>query len=593
MTRASFLLGYRTMLIEFDCSVQLSNVVKQAATSCEEFNDEFDPQIRTADPRFGDFQANGVLPFAKKAGLNPRELSEKLLKSIPLSDYWNTSLAGPGFINFKLSEKYFFEWAKKFSDKQSIRSAIKEKKSKKVVFDFSSPNTAKQMHVGHIRSTIIGESLSRLFDFFGHQVIRDNHLGDWGTQFGILLLSIKKLGVSLEDLGADPIAKLEELYRQGNQLVKDNESNLDEARTELVKLQNGDSENLKLWEKIKEISMDSFLKIYDLLDVKFDFSLGESFYRDKVDEIYAKLLSFKICKEDDGALVVFHPEHKRFAKQPFIIRKSDGASNYATTDLATVQYRFEKWNAEEIIYVTDGRQRDHFDQLFLTVKKWYSAEDISPPKLFHVWFGTILGDDNKAIKTRDGQPIKLIDLLKEAIERAKLLIIEKNPSLDCSEVEKRAKIIGLGAVKYADLSQDRTLDYVFSWDKMLAMQGNTAPYLQYAVARINSIFRKAQSQPEDSFNIFQTSLSESERNLFRKLIFFPVVLKQTVKELKPHFLCTYLYELSTDFSSFYNQNKVMVENEKIRSNRLLLCSQTILFLKTGMAILGIETLQEM
>jgi len=330
-----------------------------------------------------------------------------------------------------------------------------------------------------------------------------------------------------------------------------------------------------------------------MLGVQFDHSLGESFYRDKVEPIYEKLLNHNICIEDDGALVVFHPEHKRFAKQPFIIRKSDGASNYATTDLATVEYRKNEWNADQIIYVTDGRQRDHFEQLFLTVKKWYTAEKADSPELSHVWFGTILGEDNKAIKTRDGQPVKLIDLLSEATDRAQNMVREKKPDLGLSEVKKRAEKIGLGAVRYADLSQDRTLDYVFAWEKMLAMQGNTAPYLQYAVARIHSIFRKAEIE---HLNIPQTSYfptTESERKLARKLLFFPIVLKQTTKELKPHFLGCYLYELATEFSSFYNQSKVMVEDKNVMHLRLLLCSRTLHLLEIGTEILGIETLEEM
>ena len=316
--------------------------------------------------------------------------------------------------------------------------------------------------------------------------------------------------------------------------------------------------------------MSSFLKIYQLLDVCFDHSLGESFYRDKVDEVYSGLCNHEICQQDDGALVVFHPEHKRFAKQPFIIRKSDGASNYATTDLATLSYRQKEWRADQVIYVTDGRQRDHFEQLFLTASKWFNADDKKLPKLDHVWFGTILGDDNKAIKTRDGQPIKLIDLLEEAMRRAAEMVQQKNAELPEDEVQKRAHIIGLGAVKYADLSQDRTLDYVFSWEKMLAMQGNTAPYLQYAVARIHSIFRKLNCKPTDSFTNARKPESEPERKLSRKLLFFPLVLKQATRELKPHFLCTYLFELATEFSSFYNQEKVMVDEEDTRNLRLLL-----------------------
>jgi arginyl-tRNA synthetase len=587
------MLGVLQMDIAFDLSRELDGFLRQHASGVDEFSAEFDPQVRAADERFGDFQANGVLPYAKKNGCNPRELAQRLLDHLPASDNWTTSLAGPGFINFKLSPVFLLKWTTAFRSSASISNASRDEKPCKVVVDFSSPNTAKQMHVGHIRSTIIGESLSRMLAYRGHSAVRDNHLGDWGTQFGILLLAIKREGISLDNLGNDPIAKLEDLYRHGNALVKEDESALEEARQELVKLQDGDAKNLSLWEQIRDISMSSFEKIYSLLGVKFDHSLGESFYRDKVEAVYEGLARHNICQEDAGALVVFHPEHKRFAKQPFIVRKSDGASNYATTDLATISYRQQEWQAEKIIYVTDGRQRDHFEQLFLTTRKWFDAEGLPTPTLNHVWFGTILGPDNKAIKTRDGQPIKLIDLLTEAIRRAETMVREKNPDLGDEEVERRSTAIGLGAVRYADLSQDRTLDYVFSWDKLLALQGNTAPYLQYAVARIHSIFRKLNRQPDEEFSKARAPQTDAECKLARKFIFFPLALQQATKELKPHFLCTYLFELATEFSSFYNQEKVMVDDAETQELRLLLCAQTQNILTTGLGLLGIDTLEEM
>ena len=581
------------MSTSFDLVLFFDNLLIETACNLDEFSDSFHPQTRSADERFGDFQANGVLPYAKKAGKNPRELAQKLLESLPPCNDWAVELAGPGFINFSLSPDFLLRWTIDHGSEENLTRAVQSESPSKVVVDYSSPNTAKQMHVGHIRSTIIGESIARILAFQGNKILRDNHLGDWGTQFGILLLAIKEQNISLDNLGDDPIAKLENLYRAGNARVKEEETALHQARKELVKLQEGDPENLSLWEKIRDISMSSFQNIYDLLDVRFDHSLGESFYRDKVEEVYNGLSKHQICQEDDGALVVFHPEHKRFAKQPFIIRKSDGASNYATTDLATLGYRQKEWEAEQIIYVTDGRQRDHFEQLFLTAKKWYAAEEESLPTLNHVWFGTILGEDNKAIKTRDGQPIKLIDLLEEAMKRAAEMVRQKNADLPENEVNHRAHIIGLGAVKYADLSQDRTLDYVFSWKKMLAMQGNTAPYLQYAVARIKSIFRKMENDPKGSFPAARPPESDPERKLSRKLIFFPLALKQATRELKPHFLCTYLYELATEFSSFYNQEKVMVDDPATRDLRLLLCSSTQSFLITGLGLLGIDTLDEM
>ena len=581
------------MEISHDLSEYLSETLRIAAQKVDGFDDAFEPQVRVADERFGDFQANGVLPFAKRKGQNPRALAEQLIQTLPPSEDWEVSLAGPGFVNFSLSPGFLLRWMQAYGSDDAIRGAGKVGQSRKIVLDYSSPNTAKQMHVGHIRSTIIGESLARLLEHRGHKVIRDNHLGDWGTQFGMLLLAIKREKVNLDELGDEPIARLENLYRAGNVLTKEDESALTEAREELVKLQKGNPENLALWQKIRDLSMDSFERIYDLLGVHFDHAHGESFYRNQVEAVYTGLEELGICEEDDGALVVFHPEHKRFAKQPFIIRKSDGASNYATTDLATIAYRSTEWQADQVIYVTDGRQRDHFEQLFLTTKKWFTAEKKAIPTLSHVWFGTILGEDNKAIKTRDGQPIKLVDLLNEAIQRAAEMVREKKPDLAEEEIRRRAKVIGLGAVKYADLSQDRTLDYVFSWDKLLAMQGNTAPYLQYAVARISSIFRKFEGDLSSLEENARPPKTKHERSLARKLVFFPLALEQTIKELKPHFLCTYLFELATGFSSFYNQDKVMVSDPAERSLRLMLCARTKLFLETGLRILGIETLEEM
>ena len=581
------------MEIPFNLLKFFENVVIKAAAGVEIIDSSFDTQVRVADERFGDFQANGVLPFAKKNGLNPREIAQNLVEKIHGNEFWETSIAGPGFINFKLSPEFLLKWLVELGDTEVTKKLLTTDSPQKIILDFSGPNTAKQMHVGHIRSTIIGESLARLLTLQGHKVIRDNHLGDWGTQFGILLYAIKRSGISLDNLGDEPIATLEDLYRQGNAWVKEDEKALSEARQELVKLQDGDNENSSLWQKIRDLSLGSFDKVYELLDVKFDHAHGESFYRHQVSEVYSALLKHEICKEDQGALVVFHPEHKRFAKQPFIIRKSDGASNYATTDLATISYRVREWNADHIIYVTDGRQRDHFEQLFMTTDKWFGNEKISCPILSHVWFGTILGEDNKAIKTRDGQPVKLMDLLNEAIERAKNMVRAKNPNLTEQEIENRAKAIGLGAVRYADLSQDRTLDYVFSWDKLLALQGNTAPYLQYAVARIHSIFRKAKV---DRLNLATPEIppqSEPEKKLARKILSFPLTVEQTTKELKPHTLCVYLYELATEFSSFYNQEKVMVEDKDIQNLRLFLCAKTQAVLEIGLDILGIQTLEEM
>ncbi|MBT3568937.1 MAG: arginine--tRNA ligase [Opitutae bacterium] len=582
------------MQISYNLTGALDRTLRETASRTDGFDEDFSPEIRPADLRFGDYQANGVLPFAKKHGQNPREMAERLMGALEEDESLDVDIAGPGFLNFRFTPAFRLAWLLKYSSVRDFRNAVQlGRKPFRVVVDFSSPNTAKQMHVGHIRSTIIGDVMARLLNFSGNEVTRDNHIGDWGTQFGILILAIKRSKVDLDDLGEDSIAKLEDFYREGNQLIDGNDSLREEARSELVKLQQGEKENLAIWEKVNAISLASFHQVYDRLGIDFDEILGESFYRDKVDAVYEGLTQNDICEESEGALVVFHKEHKRFAKQPFIIRKSDGASNYATTDLATVCYRTDELGAEEIVYVTDGRQQDHFSQLFLTTEKWFAAEGKTVPRLRHVWFGTILGEDNKAIKTREGQPVRLLDLLDEAVSRAKVIVRQKNPELDETEMEKRARIIGLGAVRYADLSQDRTLDYVFSWDKLLALQGNTAPYLQYAVARIRSIFRKLEIEPGSGEEYASAPVTESENVLARKLIYFPSVLEQTIGELKPHHLCGYLYELATDFSSFYNADKVMVDEPEVRARRSLLCSRTLLILETGLGLLGIDTLAKM
>ncbi len=586
------------MTLHFDFIKELENIISNHIEEAGIEADKFQAMVQPADPRFGDFQANGAFAYAKQIKKNPREVATKLLECLKKSpqlpsDSVDIQIAGPGFINFKFSPQYLLNWLQHYHSETSLRDQTSTTfENKKVVVDFSSPNTAKQMHVGHIRSAIIGETICRLLSFSGATVIRDNHIGDWGTQFGILTLAIKKNNFSFDD-AENALEEIEDLYREGNKAAKEDADTLNAARQELVKLQNGDSENLAIWKKINEISYKAFDKIYKTLDVTFDHVLGESHYRDQVDRVYKELADLNIAEESDGALVVFHKNHPRFAKQPFIIRKKDGASNYGTTDLATVLFRKEEWEADKIVYVTDGRQQDHFEQLFLTVNKWFEANKQIVPNLTHVWFGTILGSDGKAIKTRDGSPILLKDLLNEAVERALAIVSEKNPDLSPDEQKSIATTVGLAAVRYADLSQNRTSDYVFEWDKILSFEGNTAPYLLYAVARIHSIFRKLELQPgenEDAATAFET---DEEIALARKIMAYPVTLNQTITDLKPHFLCTYLYQLAGTFSSFYNSNKVNVEDPAIKSRRLILCSRTLTLLKTNLKLLGIETIERM
>jgi arginyl-tRNA synthetase len=584
----------------FHIATHLDKKIQEAILTLNEFNEEFTANVHPADPRFGEFQANGVLSFAKKQGCNPRELATTLVDSLrsknvfPATDL-EMEIAGPGFINFHFNPGFYLDWLKHLQDKSSLKAAGNGPlRGAVVAVDFSSPNTAKQMHVGHIRSTVIGETLCRLLEFQGARTIRDNHVGDWGTQFGILIMAIHHFGMNLDTDAPDALEQLEGLYRKGSALTKEFPEQLEIARRELVKLQNGDKESLALWEQINSISYKAFQEIYDRLGVRFDHVLGESFYRDKVEDVYQGLEKSGIAEQSEGALVVFHPEHPRFKKQPFIVRKSDGASNYATTDLATILYRIKEWKAEEIIYVTDGRQQDHFEQLFLTANKWLQQlSGIDKAGLRHVWFGTILGEDGKAIKTRSGDPIKLKDLLTEAIDRARMIVEKKNPDLTTEERERIARIVGLGAVKYADLSQNRTSDYTFSWEKMLSLEGNTAPYLLYAVVRIHSIFRKLSLRPGEGEESASSPETVEEKALARQLLLFPSALEQATSDLRPHFICTYLYELAGTFSTFYNANKVMVDESHVRARRLLLCARTLTVLETGLDLLGIETLEKM
>jgi arginyl-tRNA synthetase len=586
--------------IPFDPGHYLHQLCRQAATSLSDFNADYQPEVRPSDPRFGDFQANGVLPFAKRNRLSPRPLGEQLAQALRTLPEWNSSwidveVAGPGFLNFRFTPEFWLSWLQKYGSSQDLQQAAGTfAAGKSVVVDFSSPNTAKQMHVGHIRSTVIGDCLARLLAFCGARVIRDNHIGDWGTQFGKLIWAYKH-HLDTQALEQDPLVELERLYKLGDVRSKEDPAILQTVRDELVQLQQGDATNLRLWQEITAVSEKAFQQIYDRLNIHFDYTLGESFYRDRVDQVYQELTEHKIAQTSEGALVVFHPEHPRFSEQPFLVRKSDGASNYASTDLATVLYRAEEWKADWIICVTDGRQRDHFEQLFLTAEKWFAATGRKLPVLTHVWFGTILGPDGKAIKTRSGEPVKLIDLIEEAEQRALRLVQQKSADMPAEEQQKVAHAVGVGALKYADLSQNRTQDYLFDWDKMISLEGNTAPYLQYAATRIRSIFRKLEIDPTQLPDLTPISAPETatELALVRKLGTFAPVLQQVLADLRPHYLCTYLYELAGEFSSFYNADKVLVEELDVRNRRLLLCARTLLVIETGLSLLGIPVLQRM
>jgi len=400
------------MPLPFNVSTYLDQTLRAVARTLGLADRGFEPEVRVADAANGDYQANGALAFAKREKQNPRALGQQIVDQlVNLQLDFDITLAGPGFINFRLKPAALLLWLQTHDAEPHLQNgAATARRGQTWVVDYSSPNTAKQMHVGHLRSAVIGEAICRLLAFSGARVIRDNHIGDWGTQFGKLIWAYKR-HLDRPGLASDPLEEFERLYKVGNTAADAEPAVLEEARQELVKLQDGDSANFAIWKEINDASLAAFQDIYDQLDIKFDVTLGESFYNDKVDRVYRELTEVSIAQESQGALVVFHPEHPRFKTQPFIMRKADGASNYASTDLATALYRTEHFKADGIVIVTDFRQTDHFEQLFLTVQKWFAAKKYRLPELHHVIFGAVTGDDGKALRTRDGGTVKLKELL--------------------------------------------------------------------------------------------------------------------------------------------------------------------------------------
>jgi len=588
------------MHLPFDVAAYLDATLRTTAAKLGLIERGFDPEVRVADPAHGDFQANGALAFAKREKQNPRAVAQQLVDPLEvLREHFDISLAGPGFINFRLKPAALLGWLQAYDSEEHLRAgAANAHAGQTWVVDYSSPNTAKQMHVGHLRSAVIGEAICRLLAFTGARVIRDNHLGDWGTQFGKLIYGYKRWADD-EALLTQPIEELERLYKLGHAATPDGSPELEEAKRELVLLQSGDPKNVALWKKFSDVSLAAFEQIYARLGIHFDHNLGESFYNDKVERVYRELAEAGIAEDSAGALVVFHDEHPRFSRNterpnPFMVRKADGASGYASTDLATALYRTEHFQADGIVVVTDFRQADHFEQLFLTVRKWFAAKGYRVPALHHVTFGAVTSEDGKALKTRDGDVIKLKALLDEAEDRAFALVTAKSPDVPEEERREIARLVGIGSVQYADLAQNRSSNYVFSWDKMLALDGNTAPYLLYAVTRVRSIFRKADLDPTrppvDGATAPETP---QELVLARKLVQFADAVKISAEHLRPHFLCLYLFELAGAFSGFYAADKVIVDDPAVRARRLMLSHRTLVTLETGLHLLGLRTLERM
>ena len=540
------------------------------------------------EPKFGDYQTNALIGLAKRNELNPREFAAQVVEQLDIDDCCEpVEIAGPGFLNFRLRIEALSTALAGATKGEHLfyRTAAKPRT---VVIDYSSPNVAKPMHVGHIRSTILGYALAKVFRLLGHKVVTDNHIGDWGTQFGKLLVGWKE-NLNKEALGRDALAEMERLYKLVNAACDEDETVLARAREELVKLQDGDAENLAIWREMIDLSRHQFDEIYGRLGVKFDETLGESFYNDRLKGVVDELIDQGIAEESEGAQVVFFNDHKALKKHPAIVQKSDGAANYTTTDLATLEHRQTTWRPSEVIYVTDGRQQLHFQQLFALYDRWKPGHGM---KLNHVWFGAILGEDGRPFKTRSGEIIRLSGLLDEAEQRAYDAVSKKNPDLPEEERHDIARVVGLGAIKYADLSGNRQSDYVFNWDTMLALVGNTAPYLLYAFTRIRSIFRKlggeSLARPE-SFALGQAE----EQVLAKHLLRFGHVLELVVEECRPNYLCNYLYELAGHFGSFYESCPVLQAEGDTRAQRLALCNLTGQMLQTGLETLGLETTDRM
>jgi arginyl-tRNA synthetase len=554
---------------------------------------------QATDPRFGDYQTNVALVLGKQCGENPRALAEKIVAHLDVGDVSEApAVAGAGFINFTLHRRAI--------EKQTLdilrdgRLGVAGTESpRRIVIDFGSPNVAKPMHVGHIRSTALGDALARVAKFLGHEVIRDNHIGDWGTQFGMVIWGWRNL-LDREALQRDPLAEIVRVYKETNERASNDPEVREACRQELVKLQAGDKQNTDIWNECVAFSMQDFDRVYKLLDVHYDLQCGESFYNDRLPGVVDRLLKAGIAEISEGAMVVFFRDDPELADKPLIIRKRDGGFNYATTDVATIDYRVNELKADTIWYVVGAPQTLHFKQIFsLARREGYMAD------LRHIIFGSVLGEDRKLMKTRSGENVPLRELLEEACRRARKIIEQKNPDLTEEEKIDIAEKIGIGAVKYADLSQYRTTDYIFSWDKMLSLHGNTAPYLQNAYVRIRSIFRKAdvaaplsrgeaRRQSAVATNIDKLVLIEAaELNLAKKVCQFAEIIPQVLNGFRPNILANYLFELANSFHAFYEACPVLKSEEPARSSRLMLSDLTARVLQRGLDLLGIKVPERM
>ncbi|EKI1640540.1 arginine--tRNA ligase [Salmonella enterica] len=553
-----------------------------------------EPQVRqSAKVQFGDYQANGMMAVAKKLGMAPRQLAEQVLTHLDLSGIASkVEIAGPGFINISLEPAFLAEQVQQAL--ASDRLGVSQPTRQTIVVDYSAPNVAKEMHVGHLRSTIIGDAAVRTLEFLGHHVIRANHVGDWGTQFGMLIAWLEKQ--QQENAGDMALADLEGFYRDAKKHYDEDEAFAERARNYVVKLQSGDTYFREMWRKLVDITMTQNQITYDRLNVTLtrDDVMGESLYNPMLPGIVADLKAKGLAVESEGATVVFLDEFKNKEGDPMgvIIQKKDGGYLYTTTDIACAKYRYETLHADRVLYYIDSRQHQHLMQAWTIVRKAGYVPDSVP--LEHHMFGMMLGKDGKPFKTRAGGTVKLADLLDEALERARRLVAEKNPDMPADELEKLANAVGIGAVKYADLSKNRTTDYIFDWDNMLAFEGNTAPYMQYAYTRVLSVFRKANIDEQALASAPVIISEDREAQLAARLLQFEETLTVVAREGTPHVMCAYLYDVAGLFSGFYEHCPILsAENDAVRNSRLKLAQLTAKTLKLGLDTLGIETVERM
>ncbi|EDS7119308.1 arginine--tRNA ligase [Salmonella enterica subsp. enterica] len=553
-----------------------------------------EPQVRqSAKVQFGDYQANGMMAVAKKLGMAPRQLAEQVLTHLDLSGIASkVEIAGPGFINIFLEPAFLAEQVQQAL--ASERLGVSQPTRQTIVVDYSAPNVAKEMHVGHLRSTIIGDAAVRTLEFLGHHVIRANHVGDWGTQFGMLIAWLEKQ--QQENAGDMALADLEGFYRDAKKHYDEDEAFAERARNYVVKLQSGDTYFREMWRKLVDITMTQNQITYDRLNVTLtrDDVMGESLYNPMLPGIVADLKAKGLAVESEGATVVFLDEFKNKEGDPMgvIIQKKDGGYLYTTTDIACAKYRYETLHADRVLYYIDSRQHQHLLQAWTIVRKAGYVPDSVP--LEHHMFGMMLGKDGKPFKTRAGGTVKLADLLDEALERARRLVAEKNPDMPADELEKLANAVGIGAVKYADLSKNRTTDYIFDWDNMLAFEGNTAPYMQYAYTRVLSVFRKADIDEQALASAPVIISEDREAQLAARLLQFEETLTVVAREGTPHVMCAYLYDVAGLFSGFYEHCPILsAENNAVRNSRLKLAQLTAKTLKLGLDTLGIETVERM